>query len=75
MTDTGQQPMADMSQVNKILSERGLAHGRLQRDLVRPQIFMPAFPPVRLLFHDVAEFRLGYLATFARRNEYFAATN
>ena len=65
--------MPDMSQVDKILCERGLAHGRLQRDLVRPQIFMPTFPPVRLLFHDVAKLRLGYVATLARRNEDFAA--
>src|SRR5262245_26485072 len=73
VTDAWEQPMPDMSHVDKILRKRGLADGRLQRDPVRSQILMPTFPPVWRLFDDVVKLRRGYVTTLARGNEDFAA--
>ena len=59
MANIGQQTMTDVTVIDEIFRQRGLGHRRLERDLVRPQIFLPARPPVRLFFQDVTEFRFG----------------
>jgi len=56
-----------MATVDEISAERRFAHGGLQRDAIGPQIFLPAFPPVRLFLDDIVELRLGNFTAPARR--------